>query len=64
VRAVRISTGERYFGDCVPEKEFARDPADAACKAVLTYDSRFVEGGWATDVSGNGNDGKLDQSLQ
>lgn len=57
IRSVRISKGERYIADFVPDKEFVKDTKDAACKAVLIYGRGAMDGDKVIDLSGNGNDG-------
>ncbi len=57
VRAVRISKGERYTGNFVPDQEFTKDPDDSPCRALLIYGEGAMHGGKVTDLTGNGNDG-------
>lgn len=61
VRTVRISTGERYKDDFVPDEAFAKDIADAPSRAVLIYDGLAVEGDRVIDLSGAGNHGTWDR---
>ena len=58
MRSVRISKGERFKGDFVPDEAFAKDAADAPVRAVLIYDGSAVEGDRVIDLSGVGNDGR------
>jgi len=62
LRAVRISTGERYRNDFAPEEMFRKDADDTPVKAVLIYDGEVVEGERVIDLSGAGNDGKWERS--
>ncbi|HET6574116.1 MAG TPA: protein kinase [Fimbriiglobus sp.] len=57
VRSVRISSGERYRGDFVPDEAFVKDAEGAPVRAVLIYDGGTVEGDRVIDLSGNGNHG-------
>jgi len=59
IRSVRISAGERYLSDFVPENSFEPDADDAAVKAVLIYDGTAVDGEKVIDLSGNANHGDL-----
>ncbi len=53
IRAVRISSGERYTGDFQPPEEFPAGDVEA----VLIYDGSHVEGDRVIDRSGRGNHG-------
>jgi hypothetical protein len=44
MRSVRISKGELFKGDFVPDEAFAKGAADAPVRAVLIYEGRAVEG--------------------
>ncbi len=61
LRSVRISAGERYGGDFVPEKEFVKDAGGAPARAVLVYVGNAVEGDRVIDLSGGGNHGRWDR---
>lgn len=61
VRRVRISKGERYKDDFVPEEKFIRDADDAQVWAVLIYDGLSLEGDRVLDLSGSGNHGAWDR---
>lgn len=55
LRSVRISEGERFSEDFVPDENFA------GSSALLIYDEGSFEGdGEVRDLSGNGNDGAWD----
>lgn len=60
VRSVRISAGERYVGDFVPEATFEKDAPDSA---VLIYDGSAVEGETVIDLSGAGNHGRWETTV-
>lgn len=60
IRSVRISKGERYPGDFIPDEEFKKDAENTPSKAMIIYDGRFVDGDQVIDQSGNGNDGRLE----
>jgi hypothetical protein len=62
VRAVRISKGERYAADFVPEEKFIKDGDDAPVKAVLIYEGAAVEGERVIDLSGAGNHGMWERT--
>jgi serine/threonine-protein kinase len=62
MRSVRISKGERYNADFVPEEKFARDGDDAPAKAVLIYDGSAVDSDRVIDHSGAGNDGRWERT--
>jgi serine/threonine-protein kinase len=62
IRSVRISKGERYIADFVPDKVFAKDADDAPARAVLIYDGAAVESERTLDRSGAGNDGRWERS--
>ena len=62
MRSVRISTGERYNADFLPDEAFAKDGDDAPAKAVLIYDKSAVEGDRVIDHSGAGNDGRWERA--
>jgi hypothetical protein len=62
VRAVRVSKGERYAGDFVPEEKFKKDADDAPVRAVLIYDGAAVEGDRVIDLSGAGNHGRWERT--
>lgn len=62
IRSVRISKGERFVLDFVPEQSFAKDAEDAPAKAVLIYDGSAVEGDRVIDQSGRGNDGRWERT--
>lgn len=61
-RSVRISKGERYIADFVPDETFAKDADDAPAKAVLIYDGSAVESDRVLDRSGAGNDGRWERT--
>lgn len=58
VRSVRISKGERYKADFLPDETFTKDGDDTPAKAVLIYDGVAVEGDRVFDRSGAGNHGR------
>lgn len=62
MRSVRISTGERYNADFLPDEAFAKDGDEAPAKAVLIYDGSAVEGDRVIDHSGAGNDGRWERA--
>lgn len=57
MRAVRISNGERFGVDFVPDQRFAKDIEDAPIRAVLIYAGAATNEERVTDLSGAGNDG-------
>lgn len=57
MRSIRISKGERFKTDFIPDQTFVKDVEDASTKAVLIYDGINVEGKKVIDMSGNGNHG-------
>ena len=57
MRSIRISKGERFKTDFIPDQIFVKDAEDAPTKAVLIYDGINVVGNKVIDMSGNGNDG-------
>lgn len=57
MRSVRISKGERFKTDFVPDQTFVKDTEGAPTKAVLIYDGANVDRRKVIDMSGNGNDG-------
>jgi eukaryotic-like serine/threonine-protein kinase len=57
IRSVRISKGERFKADFVPDQTFVKDTEDTPMKAVLIYDGVNVDGKKVIDTSGYGNDG-------
>jgi hypothetical protein len=59
IRSVRISRGERYQGDFVPDEEFRKDADDGLSKAILIYDGKSVKGGEVLDLSGSNNTGEV-----
>ena len=54
IRCLRISAGERYPSDFVPDERFEPDAA-----AVLIYDGKAIDGDKIIDLSGKGNHGRL-----
>jgi serine/threonine-protein kinase len=62
IRSVRITKGERYVADFVPDEAFAKDGDDAPVKAVLIYDGSAVEGDRVIDRTGAGNDGRWERT--
>ena len=64
IRCLRISKGERYSADFVPDSSFDPDAADAPHRTVLIFDGSKVDGGRVIDLSGNGNDGKVIPGVQ
>jgi hypothetical protein len=56
MRGVRISRGERYSTDFQPEERFSLDS-----KAVLIYAPDSAGGGTVHDLSGHGNDGRVER---
>jgi len=62
MRSVRISKGERFEGDFVPDEVFAKDADDAPVRAVLIYSGTAVEGDRVIDLSGAGNDGRWERA--
>ncbi|MFO0806581.1 MAG: protein kinase [Gemmataceae bacterium] len=62
VRAVRITKGERYNGDFLPDEAFTKDGADVPAKAVLIYNGATGEGDRVIDRSGAGNDGRWERT--
>ena len=61
VRSVRVTKGERYKADFVPDPTFAKDIEDAPVKAVLIYDGAAVEGDRVIDLSGAGSHGRWER---
>ncbi len=61
VRSVRISKGERFKDDFVPEEKFGPDAEDAQLRAILIYDGSAVEGDRVIDLSRAGNHGTWDR---
>ena len=61
MRSVRISKGERYNADFVPDESFTKDADDAPAKAILIFDGSAVEGERVIDLSGVGNDGRWER---
>lgn len=61
IRSVRISKGERFAQDFVPEQSFAKDAEDTPAKAVLIYDGSAVEGDRVIDMSESRNDGRWER---
>jgi serine/threonine protein kinase len=57
IRSVRISEGERYKTDFVPEERFAKDADGSENKTLLIYDGHSFDDDRIVDLSGNGNDG-------
>ena len=57
IRAVRISKGERYSTDFQAEEQFGPD-----ITAILIYAPEVVSGGIVRDLSGHGNDGRVQRS--
>lgn len=57
IRSVRISEGERYKTDFVPEEQFAKDADGSENKTLLIYDGSSFDNDRIIDLSGNGNDG-------
>lgn len=55
IRAVRISKGERFIGDFQPDEKF--QAADET--AILIYVGQSVEGNTVRDLTGHGNDGRV-----
>lgn len=53
MRCVRISSGERYTSEFVPEQEFTRDQS-----ALLIYDGARLDGMRVIDLSGKENHGR------
>ena len=56
MQVVRISKGERYVADFEPDKDFQSDDF-----AVLIYSAKSVDGDKVHDLSGHGNDGRLER---
>jgi hypothetical protein len=56
MRAVRISKGERYTADFEPDADIQADDA-----AILIYSAKSVDGNTVKDLSGHGNDGRLER---
>ncbi len=56
LRSLRISKGERYTADFEPAADFPPDDA-----AVLIYSAKSVEGNTVRDLSGHGNDGRVER---
>ena len=56
IRSVRISKGEQYQDDFVPDEQF-----QPTKEAVLIYDGKRIEGERAIDLSGNENHGVWNQ---
>ena len=57
VRTVRITAGERYKDDFLPDETFMKDADAAPVKAILIYNGADVEGERVIDLSGEGNHG-------
>ena len=64
MRSVRISKGERYNNNFLPDEAFAKDAKDAPLKAILIYDGAAVECDRVLDRSGAGNDGRWERTKQ
>ena len=60
IRSVRISKGERYNGDFLPDEAFVKDGDDAPAKAVLIFDGSSV-GDRVIDRTGGGHDGRWER---
>ena len=60
MRSIRISRGERFQDDFVPDERFVKDTVDAQSRALLIYSGESVEHDRVIDLSGNGNDGRWD----
>ena len=56
MRGIRISRGERYSSDFQPEEQFSPDRT-----ATLIYAADAVSGGIVRDLSGHGNDGRVER---
>lgn len=61
-RAVRISKGERYSEDFVPDETFRPDAQDAKVRAILIYEGTAVEGNRVLDLSGAGHHGEWERT--
>lgn len=61
MRSVRISKGERYMADFVPDESFDRDAEDAPIRAGLIYNGSAVGGDRVIDRSETGNDGRWER---
>lgn len=57
IRSVRISKGERYNADFVPEERFAKDDKVSESNTLLIYDGSSFDNDRIIDLSGHGNDG-------
>ena len=56
IRSLRISKGERYTTDFEPIADFPPDDT-----AVLIYSAKSVDGDTVHDLSGHGNDGRIER---
>jgi len=63
IRCLRISKGERYLDDFVPDERFRPDLPDANAKAVLIYDGDSIDGDRVLDLSGAGNAGIVEKLI-
>jgi hypothetical protein len=61
IRAVRISRGERFSADFLPDETFVADAADTPTRAVLIYDGTPGPGDRVPDQSGAGNHGRWER---
>lgn len=59
-RSVRISKGERYIANFMPDESFTKD-GDDPVRAVLIYDGSAVKGDSVIDLSGAGNEGRWER---
>jgi serine/threonine-protein kinase len=59
--SVRISKGERYNYDFLPDEAFTMDADDTPVRAVLIFDGSAVESDRVSDLSGSRNDGRWER---
>jgi hypothetical protein len=62
VRTLRITRGQRFVADFVPDEAFVKDGADAPARAVLIYEGSAIEENRVIDLSGAGNDGRWERA--
>ena len=61
MRSIRISNGERFQDNFVPNEKFVADLDSALLRSVLIYDGSAVQGNRVIDLSGAGNDGQWEK---
>jgi serine/threonine protein kinase len=61
IRQVRISRGEVYTEDFVPQEDLKDDPVEASVEVIAIYEPMSVESGIVSDKSGHGLDARVDR---